>query len=385
MDGSCWQESPGRTFSKRLAETGNATKANMFTQCPKCDTVFRVTARELQIARGDVRCGNCAKTFDALESLTDAPPHSSELDDEFDPEPSGPGIQQGFEGDDSATQDQPTGQTEESLEFDVPEQKWASFFMDAEPSPGQPPGITDDNQDTSESDAWSGQAFKISDDADEAAFSQPEFADAASADGTKNAAPQVKESDAPPWLGRPSTPASTPGPRQYGIGWWIAAGFLCVTLFSQFIHYNRDMLAASMRYGAAMQSFYDRLNAPLYPAWQLDAYKVRGSEIIGGADSALEIMAKIEITGEQTVGFPLIRVSLRDRWSNPVAGKIFSPAEYLTDGEPSVDKLSPGQVIAVQINVEDPGSEAQGYELDVCMPRRHSGLECQSDKDPFRQ
>jgi predicted Zn finger-like uncharacterized protein len=361
----------------------------MFTQCPKCDTVFRVTARELQIARGDVRCGNCARTFNALESLTDVPPPDSEPDNEPDPGPSETGSQQSFEGDESATQDQPTGQTEESLEFDVPEQKWASFFMDAEPSPGQPPGITDDDQDTSESDAWNGQAFKISDDADEAAFSQPEFGDVESdavlADGTENLAPQVEESDAPPWLGRPSTPVSTPGPRQYGTGWWIAAGFLCVSLFSQFIHYNRDMLAASTRYGAATHSFYDRLNATLYPAWRLDAYKVRGSEVIGGADSALEIIAKIEITGEQIVGFPLIRVSLRDRWSNPVAGKIFSPAEYLTEGEPSADKLSPGQIIAVQISVEDPGSEAQGYELDVCMPRRHSGLECQSDKDPFRQ
>ncbi|MBI3772513.1 MAG: DUF3426 domain-containing protein [Gammaproteobacteria bacterium] len=41
----------------------------MLTRCPKCDTCFRVTPEQLKAARGDVRCGRCFNTFNALEHL----------------------------------------------------------------------------------------------------------------------------------------------------------------------------------------------------------------------------------------------------------------------------------------------------------------------------
>ena len=45
----------------------------MFTQCPNCATVFRVTAEVLRAAQGEVRCGVCATSFDALENLSEQP------------------------------------------------------------------------------------------------------------------------------------------------------------------------------------------------------------------------------------------------------------------------------------------------------------------------
>ena len=45
----------------------------MYTQCPDCSTVFRVTAEALRAAQGRVRCGICSTGFDALENLSEAP------------------------------------------------------------------------------------------------------------------------------------------------------------------------------------------------------------------------------------------------------------------------------------------------------------------------
>lgn len=45
----------------------------MFTQCPECGTLFRVTAEALKMARGTVRCGICSSTFNALEYLSEHP------------------------------------------------------------------------------------------------------------------------------------------------------------------------------------------------------------------------------------------------------------------------------------------------------------------------
>ena len=50
----------------------------MYSQCPECQTRFRVTAVALRAARGTVRCGRCGSAFDALQRLTDALPDDAE-------------------------------------------------------------------------------------------------------------------------------------------------------------------------------------------------------------------------------------------------------------------------------------------------------------------
>jgi predicted Zn finger-like uncharacterized protein len=46
----------------------------MYTRCPQCDTVFRVTPQQLQVSSGQVRCGRCQTVFDAFSSLSSQPP-----------------------------------------------------------------------------------------------------------------------------------------------------------------------------------------------------------------------------------------------------------------------------------------------------------------------
>ncbi len=43
--------------------------ANMVTRCPQCKTSFRITAAQLQTARGAVRCGACLHIFRAQDHL----------------------------------------------------------------------------------------------------------------------------------------------------------------------------------------------------------------------------------------------------------------------------------------------------------------------------
>ena len=90
------------------------------------------------------------------------------------------------------------------------------------------------------------------------------------------------------------------------------------------------------------------------------------------------------IDGKVPVGMPMIRVALRDRWSNPVASRVFRPTDYLRDFETWPPLLQPGTTLPVEVSVADPGTDAHGYVVDVCLPRRTSGLQCQLEKDPFR-
>ena len=50
----------------------------MFTQCRGCGEIFTVSADDLVIAKGQVRCNVCGTVFSALETLSEQPPQEDE-------------------------------------------------------------------------------------------------------------------------------------------------------------------------------------------------------------------------------------------------------------------------------------------------------------------
>src|SRR6202034_657168 len=44
---------------------------SVFTQCSKCETVFKLSAEVLRAAGGQVRCGKCGELFSALARLAE--------------------------------------------------------------------------------------------------------------------------------------------------------------------------------------------------------------------------------------------------------------------------------------------------------------------------
>src|SRR5579862_7608673 len=44
---------------------------SVYTQCSKCETVFKLSADVLRTAGGQVRCGKCGEVFNALARLAE--------------------------------------------------------------------------------------------------------------------------------------------------------------------------------------------------------------------------------------------------------------------------------------------------------------------------
>jgi len=57
----------------------------LFTRCPGCKTIFRVTEPQLALRAGQVRCGHCRTVFNGREELIalDAPALEDQADDEL--------------------------------------------------------------------------------------------------------------------------------------------------------------------------------------------------------------------------------------------------------------------------------------------------------------
>jgi len=298
----------------------------MYTQCPECQTRFRVTATQLSAANGEVCCGTCETEFNALDSLTD----------------------------------------------EVPDIKSDNNHR------GEVPDIKSDNNHRGEVPDFN------SDDHHRGEFIEPEPDD--ELESPEGPAREPKR--LPPWLGAKLEPdlseeIPAPAPSREST---IAAVVLAIVLVVQLLHYNRDSLAAHPQYGGLVRGFYTSLGLALYPEWRLSSFEVRGTEAVarGGPTPALNILAKVLVVSAQPVGMPLIRIVLRDRWSDPVASGIFRPVEYVRNNANLPNTLQPGTTLPIDISVADPGAEARGYVVDVCLPRRTTGLQCQLAKDPFR-
>ena len=161
---------------------------------------------------------------------------------------------------------------------------------------------------------------------------------------------------------------------------WFLTGVLLFFGFStQLAHYNRDKLAAHSSFGGTVRSVYKSLGSGLYPDWSVSNYEIRGSEAVAGESGTdvLDIRTQIAAISDDVTGLPQLRVVLRDRWSNPVAARHFSPEEYMDGGELPADRLlRPNETISAHVSIVDPGADAQGFELELCLPRRHTGLDC---------
>ena len=96
-----------------------------------------------------------------------------------------------------------------------------------------------------------------------------------------------------------------------------------------------------------------------------------------------EILARLAIVGQDPVGLPLVRVTLKDRFGNVIGTRLFTADEYLGDGQADGALVEPGTVFPVRISLKDPGTEAYGYEVDICL-RTREGSTCQQDALPFR-
>lgn len=66
-----FQREPAPRASARLAAHGIIRRMSLATRCPVCSTVFRVVQDQLKVSEGWVRCGRCAKVFNAFEGLFD--------------------------------------------------------------------------------------------------------------------------------------------------------------------------------------------------------------------------------------------------------------------------------------------------------------------------
>ena len=129
---------------------------------------------------------------------------------------------------------------------------------------------------------------------------------------------------------------------------------------------------------------YGALGAEITPNWDVHQYEiidwVATAEPNPRGLGSLKITARIQNRGPLRQPYPAVQLRLKDRWEEAVGSRMFTPAEYLPSDAPRGRLMSPGETARAEIEVVDPGPDAYGFELDVCIEVEASLVTCGTDE-----
>ncbi len=469
----------------------------MYTQCPDCGTVFKITADALRAAQGTVRCGICSTGFSALEYLSEQPllqPHEAEEAPEdtmtVEELPGTEFIEL------SSAQDPPTEATRPPDEGDEPRQLPDADDTDAgdeHPTAAEADADVDDDVEVEaefESDfdlEFHGSAedldrLFVEDDVEAAgrgaasvedldksigeiaaadlsgievveesppadddgtgdgahpgriaavlAFRRPDGGD--TDDGTQagpaafeaaTAAEQdidlsdpLSRTDEYPILAleegddagaalhilipeelRHAAAGHAPAADAFAAGdapeesrdrrWPLIVGLVValLVLAAQAVHFWREDLVRHPLAGPWLLRAYAAAGVGLDAPVDLLALEIRQ---LGAANDPiqagrLKVRASIVNHAPFAQPYPLLRLSLQDRFGTTVGVRNLEPAEYLPGGSAGA-LLAPSRRADAEIVFVDPGRDAVGYELDVCL-RDSGGVHCSAELNGRRQ
>ena len=166
--------------------------------------------------------------------------------------------------------------------------------------------------------------------------------------------------------------------RQYGIAAGIAA--LVLLLVGQYIHQARDSLATIPAFNSVVGPMYRAIGKPLSPDWDITGWRFEVTD--GKTDdenASLAIVSRLGNRSETPLPYPIIAVSLADRFEEPLGSVTLSPGDYLEDNLDPRKLVEPGNSFQAKFVVSSLPENATTYRLRACYRAADGQLRCKED------
>lgn len=294
------------------------------TECPSCHTRFRVSHRQLERARGRVRCGACLAVFDGLDHLI--------LDTA------------GFASEDHARQ--ALDDLLDELAADAPVQERSAEF----------PAIDGPNAGDDQPD-W-----------DEFGLAEPEPAPAPAPPPPAPAQPPPEPAPAEP---EPTAVAPAAGNRVFGDQRdprprvWIAIAAGTALLIAQILWYQFDDWSTQPGWRAVYAPLCAVFGCELPVQRDVEQLTTRNLAVRSHPDlpDVLRVDAVIVNRAEFSQPFPALELQFTTVRGNLVAARRFDPEEYLAGDAVGMALMPPRTPVQIELNIDDPGPDAVNYFL----------------------
>ncbi len=165
-----------------------------------------------------------------------------------------------------------------------------------------------------------------------------------------------------------------------GFGTIAAIVLLGLLLIAQYIHSSRESLAA---YGAFHQTIgpvYRAFGNPITPIWDVKGWQFKTTR--GSTDEdqqVLTISSQISNQSDNALPYPLVHVSLTDRWEEIIGSKVLEPSEYLAGDLDPRRPVAPGDMFTAVAVIKSPAADATGFKLNVCYREMPGTVRCATE------
>jgi predicted Zn finger-like uncharacterized protein len=163
--------------------------------------------------------------------------------------------------------------------------------------------------------------------------------------------------------------------------WITGITALSLLLMLQMIHHWRDALAASPAFATPLTHAYAALGMPLDPHWDLAAYDVRqqGATADAGDSQLIHVRLSLANHALRAQPAPVIRLTLLDRYGKQITASDVPPEQYWPGGSPPRALLAHDERVDSEVAVRDPSAASASFELDVCLRTLQGVLRCASE------
>ena len=287
----------------------------MLTRCPNCVTSFRVTAEQLKVKQGRVRCGQCQKVFNALDTLIDEP----------EPAP-------------------------------LPVKDFPATVM--EPFPPTEPAPPIEEQAEAESEIMASETIEPT----------LELSDAAPADDV----PELPK-EYPNWPNYLEDNYPTPAydrNRRHNSWLWGGAAFLAALLLSVqiLVHFRTELSVSFPAVSSLMMEGCALLGIDLPLPHKADLLGIETSDLHPGSDEQLVLAATLKNRAAFAQAYPHLELTLTDLGDQALLRKVLAPADYLPPGIDAGAGFAANGELAFNLALEAGVSGASGYRIYLFYP-----------------
>lgn len=165
--------------------------------------------------------------------------------------------------------------------------------------------------------------------------------------------------------------------KKPGLGMSLLTILLTILLGLQYVHYSRKSLATYGFFNQTIGPVYRVLGMPVTPEWDIRGWRFEStSGSVNDDETELTIVSRIGNRSAKPLPYPLIHVSLTDRFEDIMGSRMLEPGEYLAgDADPS-RPLPSGDDFTAIITIQDPSAEATGFKLNVCYRVTQGTVRC---------
>ncbi len=159
-----------------------------------------------------------------------------------------------------------------------------------------------------------------------------------------------------------------------------AAVVLALLLLLQVIHQSREALATVPAFNDAVGPVYRMFGKPLTPAWDISGWRFEATKgSTDDADEQLTIYSRVGNKSDQALPYPLVHVSLTDRFEDIIGSRVLEPGEYLASDADPREMVAAGNTFNAVISIESPSADATGFKLNVCYRLASGQLRCATE------